>query len=212
MMRLGRNPAAAGQSSDYYVNGQDAAPTAVVLEQSVAILNSNALIAALFLTFEVPLLSSSVSSELSESRASALLYLTVISVVCHVVCIFVAAEATFVLASLKQIHNPAKQAKQLKILASGTWWGRSEPISGITFLLGVCCAMGANGVTLSAKFGNPRGDVMMIVLVTVAVLLFYIAFGMIGRYVSERHREANMPEIINESDGPKDAEEDVEGE
>jgi len=185
------------------LDDQDEEKTARVLEQSVSILNSNALIAALFLTFEVPLLSADVSN-LSDDRASAMLYLTVTAVISHVVCIFIAAEATFVLASLKQIGHPMKQAQQLKTLASEKWWGRSEPISGITFLLGLCCAIAANGVTLSAKFGNPRGDAMMVLLVAVAIMLFYVAFGPIGGYVTKRHKEAAqisapLTKVIDES-------------
>lgn len=54
----------------------------------------------------------------------------------------------------------------------------------ITFLLGIGFALGANGVTLAARFGNPHGDVVMCALVTVAITLFYIAFGRVGIYVN----------------------------
>jgi hypothetical protein len=57
-------------------------------------------------------------------------------------------------------------------------------LSGITFLLGIGFALGANGVTLVARFGNPHGDVVMCGLVGTAFTLFYIAFGRIGAYVN----------------------------
>ena len=86
---------------------------------------------------------------------------------------------------MKRTQDPAHLQRSLIALSDKKWWRRAEPLSGVTFLAGMCCALGASGVTPSARFGNPDGDVVMYLLVAVELVLFYVAFGRVGAFVNE---------------------------
>jgi hypothetical protein len=147
------------------------------------VLNSNALIAALFLTFEFPLLSTEAAGELSPLRRKAMLYLAATSIVCHVFCIFISAEASFVLNQVKKVSE-RKQETEFKRLAANWYWKACEPMSGLTFLSGILLVMCAYGVTLSKHFGNPDGDAVMIALLIFSFSLFAFGWCAVGCYVN----------------------------
>lgn len=165
-----------------------------------AVLNGNALIAALFLTCNVPLLSDPEADTYHVWRMRAQLFFSAASVMLHGTCVFVAAESGFVLGNISKIH-PSLQAEQLKHFRSTPIGARIEPLSGFTYIWGIVCAMIAWGAHMGECYGTPDGDIVGAVLATFFLCLGFFAWFIVGGYVSRMHRRVNERPSVTDGMG-----------
>ena len=166
----------------------------------LAVLNNNALAAALFLTMEVPMLLEPVQ-EVDDAgdvdhhrwRSYAQLVFAATAVVLHGICVFTACETTFVLNHVTHAFaDPTHRDAEYERFRGTMVGARVEPISGISYIWGIVAGMIALSSRLgsSTAFGSPAGDVAggMMSLIFLAIGLF--AWKGVGSYVGRVHVRA----------------------
>eukprot|EP00041_Stephanoeca_diplocostata_P020744 m.470580 g.470580 ORF g.470580 m.470580 type:complete len:202 (-) comp21652_c0_seq13:2416-3021(-) len=165
----------AGRSSDEEIFAN--------VERIKEILSTNALIAALFLTLEFPLLALDTDG-MDDMWKRLLLYTAVAAVVLHTLCVYTAAEFTFVVNQMHQLHSSIRAQHLEKFIREHHFGSRCPAISGFSFLMGIILAGIAQGAVLPDKFGSTDGHIAIGILASAYAGFFLYAFFGIGGMVS----------------------------
>lgn len=166
----------------------------------LAVLNNNALAAALFLTMEVPLLIDPAQEidddgeiNFSSWRMYSQLTFATVAVVLHGICVFTACEATFVINHVTHAFDDAEHRDEEFKRFRKTFVGkRVEPISGYTYIWGIVAGMVAlaSRFGASGEFGSPAGDIVGAVMaISFFAVGLFAAVG-VGGYVGGVHTRA----------------------
>jgi len=161
------------------LSSEQAAPA---IQGLTEVLQSNALIAALFLTFEWTLLTGDGDEYEHPWARRALLYCMLTAVLLHILCVYIAAEAAFILSKIK-ILPPEGQLAELQRLnrtCSVEFW------SGATFLGGLVFAMAGQAIAATENLSQNAVDTAIICLALVggAVGLYLFAWVGVGGYAA----------------------------
>eukprot|EP00808_Paulinella_micropora_P019529 g64069.t1 len=188
------------------LKGQSILDAAEVASMHVSqeILNSNALISALFLTFEFALLNTDASS-FAPTRRRCLLIFGTLSILSHTVCVYLAAEATFLFSKIKALPGSV-QASEVRRFKKQRVWGSVEFYSGFSFLFGIVLTMVTQGIVLTPNFGDPDGTIALAVLVSAMSFLFAYAIVGVGKLgmAIERQGELEVKKLHAASQSPLD--------
>jgi hypothetical protein len=179
---------------------EDHRMAAAAIQGASDILNSNALIAALLLTFELTLLTgadNSLDEPYQQPPATSrrfLLYAMLCSVLSHLVCVYIAAEAAFVLSKIKLLP-PDGQLEEVRRLYETRLGASLEFWSGVTLLGGLVFCMVGLSIATARKHRENAIDtaIIYVTFLGAAVGLYLYAWLGIGGYAAGivgRHKTA----------------------
>lgn len=154
----------------------------VELQTTLEVLNSNALIAALFLSFELPMLQAALD-DLPDWMRRAVLWSTVTAILMHVTCIFTAAEVTFVFGRIK-LFDEAKQVQEIARFQHHALGKNVLMISGYTFLLGISLGIVAYGIPLGRTFHLETDGTIALIIIICFLAALRTVFHAFGSYVA----------------------------
>lgn len=152
------------------------------------VLNGNALIAALFITVEVPLLTMP-SKDFEDWRRRVVLYSAVLSVLLHSITVFIAAETCFVLGNVSKLR-PSRRAIELTRFRNTRLGALVEPASGWTYIWGIVLGMIAQGFRLAPSYGIVDGEIAGVLLTVAFLCMGTYAWSGVGGYVGRMHQRA----------------------
>ena len=102
----------------------------------MSVINGNALIAALFITTELPLLTMD-ADDFEPWRRRVVLYAATLSVLLHAITVFIAAEAGFVLGNVSKLKTRELRTAELSRFRTTPIGALVEPASGFTYIWGI---------------------------------------------------------------------------
>ena len=166
----------------------------------LSVLNNNALVAALFLTMEVPLLLEPARERDEDGdfvyqhwRLYAQLTFATIAVILHGVCVFTACESTFVFNHVTHaFKDPALRDEEYLRFRATVVGSRVEPISGLSYIWGIVAGMLSLASRLGSAdaYGSPAGDIAAVILGVCFLAIGTFAWRGVAGYVGRVHERA----------------------
>ena len=152
-----------------------------------SVVNSNALVAALFMTAELVLFIEVDATDFDEWRKRVVFYSATAAALMHSLTVFIAAETGFILGNINRLE-PSQKTIELNHFRS-SWIGRRvEPWSGFTYIWGIVCGMVAHFFTIDAHYGLLEADIVAGVVTLVYICIGAGAWWGVGSYVGQMHK------------------------
>ena len=172
------------------------------IKGATEVLNSNALIAALFLTFELQLLTGDDTEDYRPLAKRFLLYAMLCSVLLHIICVYIAAEAAFVFSKIKLLP-PAGCLAEVRRLNQTRLGASLEHWSGVTFLGGLVFCMVGQAIAAAETHSEHAIDtaIIYITFVGIAVGLYLYAWFGVGAYAAGIVSRHNLGDMTWEASG-----------